>query len=146
MNYQFVARDLLALVAGVQGLAAVVIDLNRYHARNLRWPGHSRFHVVWQTAAFALLAVLAIVLLFIGGADLRLRFYLAAVLTGIPMVAFFGAFAMRAWYGGRLSDPDGMRPISIRVFGWQRTMDGNLLAEIVGVVALTVIVLIFELG
>ena len=48
MTHQTVARVLLAALCGLQGLATPAIDLNRTHATNFLWPGHARFHIVWQ--------------------------------------------------------------------------------------------------
>ena len=92
MTNQAIARDLLAALCLLQGLATLAIDLNRTHATNPHWPGHARFHLVWQTAAFAWLAVLEVPLVLVGGPLQEQRFYLAAILASIPMFGFFSAF------------------------------------------------------
>jgi hypothetical protein len=100
VTHQVIARDLLAVLCALQALATVAIDLNGNHARSAEWTGHARFHVVWQTTAFAALAVVEILLLFLSGPSARQRFYLAALLAAIPMIGFFVAFLGRELYGG----------------------------------------------
>ena len=95
MTNQTIARDLLAALCLLQGLATVAIDLNHTHATNPDWTGHARFHLVWQTAAFAWLALLEVPLILVGGPLQDQRFYLASVLAGVPMLGFFTAFFAR---------------------------------------------------
>jgi hypothetical protein len=144
MTNQAIARDLLAALCGLQGLATLAIDLNRTHATNPQWPGHARFHLVWQTAAFAWLALLEVVLIFIAGPLQDQRFYLAATLAGIPMLGFFSALIGRGIYRGTLSDPNGIKPLIITVWDSKILVDLNLVAETVGVLALAAIVAIFR--
>lgn len=144
MTNQAVARDLLAALCCLQGLATLAIDLNRTHATNPEWPGHARFHLVWQTAAFAWLAVLEVLLVLATGPLQEQRFYLVAILAGIPMLGFFSAFICRRIYKGTLSDPNGMRPLIITVRGSSLRIDLNLVAETIGVLALAAIAAIYR--
>jgi hypothetical protein len=141
---QTIARDLLAILCGLQGLATLAIDLNRTHATNPEWPGHARFHLVWQVAIVAGLALLEVVLVLASGPFQEQRFYLAAVLAGISMLSFFAAFIARGIYKGSLSDPNGMRPLKITVLGSTLRIDLNLVAETCGVLALAVIVALYR--
>ena len=146
MTNQSIARDLLAALCLLQGLATVAIDLNRTHATNPGWPGHARFHVVWQTAAFAWLAVLEVALVLTSGPYPEQRFYLAAILAAIPMLGFFTAFAARNLYKGTLSDPNGIPPLRVSFQGSTHRIDLNLVAEIGGVLTLIAIVALYRHG
>jgi hypothetical protein len=141
---QTIARDLLAAFCLLQGLATVAIDLNRTHATNPDWTGHARFHLVWQTAAFAWLAVLEVSLVLVDGPLQDQRFYIAAILAGIPMLGFFSALIARNIYMGTLSDSNGMPPLRINFRGSTRRIDLNLVAEIGGILALAAIVAFYR--
>src|SRR3954465_47010 len=110
MDLQFPARLLLALFCAVQGLATIVLDLNRTHAAHPQWLGHARFHVVWQTATVAILTIPEGVILSFRGPLESERFYLVALLACVPMIGFFAALVTRYLYGGTLSDPNGISP------------------------------------
>jgi hypothetical protein len=75
-----IARDLLAVLCGMQGVATFAIDLNHTHATNPLWLRHARFHLVWQAISYALLSLFEVALVLAHGPFLELRFYLAAVL------------------------------------------------------------------
>ncbi len=145
MTHLAVARVSLALLCGLQGLATLAIDLNRTHATNPRWPAHARFHVVWQTANTALLALIELALILSLGPYQEQRFYLAMVLTSIPMLGFFAALISRATYGGVLSDPNGIPPARLQALGRVLLVDLNLAAVIGGVLALVAIGLVYRL-
>ena len=125
MTHQAIACDLLAALCCLQGLATLVIDFNRTHATNPEWPGHARFHLVWQVTTIAGLTLLEVVLVLASGPFQEQRFYLAAVLAGIPMLSFFAAFIARCIYKGTLSDPNGMQPAIIKVRGSNLRIDLN---------------------
>jgi hypothetical protein len=141
---QAIARGLLAAFCCLQGLATLVIDLNRTHATNPEWPGHARFHLVWQAAAFAWLALLEVVLVLAAGPYQEQRFYLAAILAGIPMLGFFAALIGRSLYRGALSDTNGVPPATIAVRGSNLRIDLNLVAEVGGVMALAAIIALYR--
>lgn len=144
MTHQAIARDLLAALCGLQGLATLAIDCNRTHATNPEWPGHARFHLVWQVTTVAGLTLLELVLTLASGPFQEQRFYLAAVLAGIPMLSFFAAFIAHGVYKGTLSDPNGMQPARIKVPGSTFRIDLNLVAELCGLLALAAIIALYR--
>ena len=144
MGYQAIARALLAVFCGAQGLATALIDLNRTHATHPGWLGHARFHVVWQTANLAALSILEIALILVQGPAMTERFYLAAVLAGAPILGFFVALLTRKLYRGTLSDPLGIPPWIVKIRHKQLQIDLNVVAELVGLLSLVAIVAIYR--
>lgn len=133
---------LTALAAG-QGITPLFIDLNRTHATNPLWPGHARFHVVWQTFGLFFTGVLAVGLIWWPPAGSREHFCLAAVITAIPMVGFFVAALARKMYSGTFHDPNGIQPVRIRIGSKMRAFDMNAVLVIAGSVVLLSAVLMF---
>lgn len=144
MTNQTIARDLLAILCGLQGLGTLAIDLNRTHATNPEWPGHARLHLVWQVATVVGLAFLEVVLVLAPGPFPEQRFYLAAVLAAIPMLSFFAAFLARGFYKGALSDANGIQPLKIAAFNLTLRIDLNLVAETCSLLALAVSVALYR--
>jgi hypothetical protein len=144
MNLQYLARIVLLALCAVQGGATIVLDLNRTHAAHPQWLGHARFHIVWQTASVAILAVFEVLLLSHHGAYESERFYLTSLLAGIPMLGFFAALFMRRIYGGTLSDPGGIPAARFTVRGRQLRIDLNLVAELAGILTLAGTVWLFH--
>ena len=110
------ARSIVTAVAAGQGLGPLLIDLNRTHATHPRWLGHARFHVVWQAFTLFLLNALAVALPWIPCPVAEARFYLAALLTAIPLAGFAIALLSRRLYAGTLHDPDGIAPVRMGRF------------------------------
>ena len=144
MNLQWIARMLLAAFCAIQGLATILMDLNRTHATHPQWLGHARFHVVWQTGTVVALAIVELVLLWAPGPLESERFYLAALLACMPMIGFFAALVTRRTYTGTLSDPDGIPPARFIVRGRQILVDMNLVAEVAAIIAVAAIVGIYH--
>lgn len=140
MDLQLIARMLLAAFCAIQGLATVLMDMNRTHATHPGWLGHARFHVVWQTGTVVALAILELILLWAAGPFESERFYLAALLACMPMIGFFAALFTRRIYSGTLSDPGGIPPSRFMVRGRLLRVDMNLVAEVAGIIAVTAIV------
>jgi hypothetical protein len=114
----FLARDARFVVSAIalsQGLAPLVIDCNRTHATNPLWPGHARFHLVWQVGSSVLFGLLELALVWWRGPLVSERFYLAAVLALIPLLGFVAALISRSRYGGTLHDPNGIAPVKLRL-------------------------------
>jgi hypothetical protein len=139
MTHALMARWMLAIICGAQGFGALAVDLNRTHATNPQWPRHARFHLVWQAISYALLSLLETALILAPGPFREQRFYLAAILASIPMLSCLAAFAWRKSYGGTLSDPNGIQPLRVMVFGSQFHIDLNLAVEIVALLMLLAI-------
>ena len=144
MDVQFTARVLLALFCMLQGLATVVLDLNRTHAAHPQWLGHARFHVVWQTITVAVLAIFEVGVLWFPGPLVSERFYLMAALACAPMIGFFAALVTRNLYGGTLSDPGGIPPVRLMLRGHEMRIDMNLVAEVAGVITVGGIVVLYR--
>jgi hypothetical protein len=135
---------MLSAVAGLQGLAPLPIDLNKTHATNPLWPGHARFHVVWQSFHAALLGIPEVALIWWAGPGFRGRFYLAAGLAALSMLAFVIALVLRNLYGGTLHDPNGIQPLRVRA-GWRTLeIDGNAFMVFFGLIVLSTAVLLFR--
>ena len=145
LNARACTTDLLALLAALQGLATLAIDLTRTHAKNPEWLGHARFHVVWQSANVALFAMLTEYVLWTNYAPEEVRFHLAALMTAIPMLGFLAALFPRRAYGGTLYDSNGIRPLVITFRGSRLEIDLNLVAVITGLAVLSVLLLLHDL-
>jgi hypothetical protein len=144
MDLHGIARTFLAIFCAIQGAATIALDLNRTHAAHPQWLGHARFHVVWQTATTAALAIVEVWLLAFSGPHETERFYLAALLASLPVLGFFAALLTRRLYSGTLSDPGGIPPLRLAVRRRQLRIDLNLVAEIAGVFILAALVILFQ--
>jgi len=143
MTAAFVARLMVSAIAGGQGVLPLFIDLNKTHATNPLWPGHARFHVVWQAFTVLPASALAIALLWWPGAALRERFYLAVLLSATSLAGFLVAALGRPLFGGTFHDPNGIQPVRLRL-GWREiAVDMNLAIVCVAVVLLGAAVLVF---
>ena len=145
MDHRTLARDFLALFCAGQGIATVLIDLNRTHATNPEWARHARFHLVWQVLTTLLLSAIEVALVVRGGLYADERFYLAFTLTCIPLLAFLAALLGRRWYGGALYDPNGILPLRLTLFGNVLRIDLNVAAVAMGLVALATILRIYTI-
>ena len=124
--------------------ATVAIDFNRSHATNPLWPGHARFHLVWQSSTVVLLSLVGVVLIWHRGPDEAERFYLAVLLAALSPLGFLTAFSSRRLFAGTLSDPNGIRPAHLRLFGSSRTFDVNLAAVVGALASLLTMIWIFK--
>lgn len=143
MSSPFLARLMVTAVAAGQGIVPLFIDLGRTHATNPLWLGHARFHVVWQTFALTLASVVEVAMIWWIAPDSRVLFYLATLLTGLPITGFLIATFTRALYGGTLHDPNGIHPARIRWCGRIHEVDINLVLVGVGAVVLAIAAAIF---
>ena len=137
---------LVTIVALAQSGVMLAVELNRTHARHPQWPGHARFHLVWQNFTSASFSLMTVALLWCRGVSATHRLYLAAALTAVPFFAFLFAFAARGLYQGTLSDPEGVPPLRISFRGRVSQLDGNLTAVLLGLVVLLVAVVLFHFG
>ena len=134
---------MVTAVAAGQGIVSLVIDLGRTHATNPLWPGHARFHVVWQTFALTLASVVEVAMIWWIAPGSRVLFYLATLFTALPIGGFLIATFGRALYGGTLHDPNGIHPARIRWGGRIHQVDINLVLVGVGAIVLVIAAAIF---
>jgi hypothetical protein len=139
-----VGRTALSILCLIQAIATGSIDFNRTHATNPQWPGHARFHLVWQGATIMFLSALELFLVWWSGPYADGRFYLAALLASFSPIAFLAALASRKLFGGTLSDPSGIPPARLRLFGRVRALDMNLAAVILALASLIAIAVIYR--
>src|SRR3954447_1126727 len=144
MTAMFVARWIVSAIAAGQGIAPLFIDLNRTHATNPRWPGHARFHLVYQVFTLLPLSAVEIALLWRPGPVSAARFYLATALTATPLAGFLVATLARPQYGGTLHDPNGIQPARLRLGSRQIVFDLNLAIVVVAGVLMAGAVILFN--
>ena len=146
MTAGFFARAVVTAIAAGQGIMPVFIDLNGTHATNPLWTGHARFHVVQQVFTLLPAAVIEVALLWYPGAAFRARFYVAALLTATSLAGFAVAVCARPLYGGTLHDPNGMRPVRLRIGSWLVVFDLNVPVVLLAAGLLLGAVLLFGLA
>lgn len=144
MDHILLARTSLSCLCVIQAIATIAIDFNRTHASNPLWPGHARFHLVWQGITIVFLAGLEFALVWWPGPYADGRFYLAALLAALSPLGFVTAVASRKLFGGTLSDPNGIPVARLRLLGHVRSIDMNLVAVFAALVSLSAIVVIFR--
>lgn len=145
MTAAFLARAIVTAIAGGQGIMPVFIDLNRTHATNPLWTGHARFHLVQQVFTLLPAAAIELALLWYPGAAFRARFYLAALLTATSLAGFLVAVCTRRLYGGALHDPNGMKPLRLRMGARLIVFDLNVPIVLLAAAMLLGAVLLFWL-
>lgn len=130
---------MLTFIAIGQILAPIAVEFNKTHATNPLWPGHARFHLVWQVLSHALSSLLAIGLLWWISPCPPERFYIAALLLGAPLFSFLIAVVVRHIYQGTLHDANGVRPWPLSL-GGNRTLylEMNLVLVVGGILLLSV--------
>lgn len=141
VNPQLVARGAVSVVCVLQGATQTAIDIGRTHAKNPLWARHARFHVVWQSGTVVLLCAAALTLLWLAPAWLPglppdLAFYLALLLAGCSPLSFLVALVTRRLFDSALSDPNGMRPIPVRVGSKTIRVEMNAVTIWLGLVTL----------
>jgi hypothetical protein len=143
MNEVFAARLIVTAIAAGQGIMPVFIDLNRTHSTNPLWPGHARFHVVWQAFTALPAAAIEIGLLWWPGPGSRGRFYVAALFAATSLAGFLTATLARPLYRGTLHDPNGIQPLRVHIGGRETALDMNVALVIVAAVLLGAAVMVF---
>lgn len=93
----------ILLTVATLGYSAVpaFFDSNATHATNPSFPGHARFHVVWQVSSYVYVAVLALYLIWTAGAETR-PLWIATILAAAAYGGFWSAVLSRPLYGGKL--------------------------------------------
>ncbi len=107
-----VCRIIFTVISIGLVVGPTIADFNKTHATHPDWPGHARFHVVWQVLGFYPIAVMNLVILWLYIPDFyypyQLYFWLFWYFT------FIGTFVITAAsmpiYNGTLSDKGGRKP------------------------------------
>lgn len=146
MDSQTLPKVALSVIAAALGVAPVLVELNRTHATNPRWPGHARFHVVWQVISHVFYACLALALLWWPGRYPSPRFHVAALVVAASLAGFLVALLSRKLYGGTLHDENGIRPVRLRVGNRVAEVELNAALVIVGSLVLALAVYAFDAG
>jgi len=138
------ARVALSTLCVLQGLATMAIHCNRTHATNPLWPGHARFHVVWQSATVAMMSVVEVALVWSRSPWQREGFYLATLLAALSPLGFMAAFVSRRMFGGTLLDPNGVPPMRVKIRGAVRSVDLNFVVVTTALIALVALAAIYS--
>lgn len=96
-------KILLTIATLGYSLSPAYFDSNDTHATNPSWPGHARFHLVWQISAYVYVALIALVLIWTSGEE-TFQLWLASGLGAAIYTGFWSATLARRIYGGRLVD------------------------------------------
>lgn len=122
-NFHQIPRWLITLATLAYGLGPFIIDMNRTHLLNPRWPGHARFHLLWAATSQLGIAGLALWLMWSSSSDPLFRCRIAATIGLCMTSGFWFAVVSRKAYGGTLHDAGGIPPIAGKI-------DGNIIAVI----------------
>jgi hypothetical protein len=144
MTHLLLARTALSGLCIVQGVATLAIDLNKTHATNPAWPGHARFHLVWQSITVAALSTVALVLIWSRTTSGDDHFYVACLLVSLSPAGFLAAWAARRLYKGTLSDRNGIPPLRVRLRGREFFVDMNLAAVLIAFLALAFAIALYR--
>jgi hypothetical protein len=120
------ARIIITVIAVALAVGPIVADFNKTHATNPLWPGHARFHVVWQVLTNSGLCMLVLALLWIPRVAYDLQLHLAAIILAAVLAAFFIALLASRIFGGTLSDANGIPPFVFKLAGRTIKIDTNL--------------------
>ena len=130
-------RLLMTLVALVLCIGPAVADFNETHATNPNWPGHARFHVVWQVLTNSSLCLVMLYLLWVPVVQYDLQLRLVGILMAIILGSFYVTLLSRHLFGGTLKDENGIAPFRFRLPGREILVDTNLFGFSVNACVLT---------
>lgn len=128
---QKTGKILMTVATMIYGFIPPIADFNKTHAENPLWPGHARFHVVWQVIITFGVALLSIYLLWSKKTERALSIRISCILGTIVLGGFLSNSIIANLYGGTLSDPNGVPPIFSNI-------DANLLIFFFGFVLLLI--------
>lgn len=118
----------LLLTVTTLGYSAVpaFFDSNATHATNPSFPGHARFHVVWQVSSYVYVALLALYLVWTAGDD-HWPLWQAVILSAAAYGGFWSAVIFRPVYGGKLvSEVNPVPTFRWNVLGLKFETDANI--------------------
>lgn len=121
-----VARLILTVIAIALCIGPAKADFNSTHATNPLWPGHARFHVVWQVITNSSNSIVLLALLWIPFTQYDLQLKLAVVFVAIILGSFYVTLACMKLFEGSLADPNGIKPFKFSFPGRTVLIDTNL--------------------
>ena len=135
------ARILLSIATLGYGFITIKADFNATHATNPLWTPHARFHVVWQVLSYFGVALIALGLIWLGGAMQVERLYLAGGLAAAMYGGFFAAMFTRPLYGGVLYDENGYPPFQppLTPAGWRWDVNVTVFTAMTAILLLGVV-------
>ena len=106
-----ISRTFITFTAFLYIVVLPVLEISPSHVFSPSWPAHARLHHIWQLAANAGIALLALYLCWLAG-----RVRLASILLLATTASFIIAWITSGMYGGSLDVEPGK---GLRVFGRQ---------------------------
>lgn len=125
-DQNLVARILLTIMAVMLCIGPAKADFNSTHATNPLWPGHARFHVVWQVVTNSSNTLVMLFLIWVPLVQYDLQLKLVACLIAILLGSFYVTLACMKIFEGSLSDPNGIKPFVFKLPGRTVKVDTNL--------------------
>ena len=120
------AKILLTIATLGYSAIPAMFDSNATHATNPSFPGHARFHIVWQVSSYVYVALLALYLIWTAGADTH-PLWLALILAAAAYGGFWTAVVSRGLYAGTLvSEVNPVPSFQWNVFGLKFETDANV--------------------
>lgn len=120
------AKILLTIATLGYSAVPAFFDSNATHATNPSFPGHARFHVVWQVSSYVYMAVLALYLIWTAGAE-TWPLWIATILAAAAYGGFWSAVMSRALYGGKLvSEVNPVPAFDWKIGGLRFQTDANV--------------------
>ncbi|MGB1142166.1 MAG: hypothetical protein ACPG1A_14790 [Halioglobus sp.] len=121
-----VARILLTIISVALCIGPAKADFNATHATNPLWPGHARFHVVWQVVTNSTNTLVLLALIWIPVVQYDLQLLLASLFIAIILGSFYVTLACMKLFDGTLRDPNGIKPFRFKFPGRVVEVDTNL--------------------
>jgi hypothetical protein len=120
------AKILLTIATLGYSAIPAVFDSNNTHATNPSFPGHARFHIVWQVSSYVYIALLALYLIWSPATDSS-KLWLAEILAAGAYGGFWTAVVSRGLYGGKLvSEVNPVPTFRWNVLGLKFQTDANV--------------------
>ncbi|MEM8564675.1 MAG: hypothetical protein AAGF57_20710 [Pseudomonadota bacterium] len=125
-DQNMVARLILTVISIALCIGPAKADFNSTHATNPLWPGHARFHVVWQVVTNSSNSLILLALLWFPIVQYDLQLKLAVAFIAIILGSFYVTLACMRLFDGSLSDPNGIKPVKFKFPGRTVLVDTNL--------------------
>ena len=120
------AKILLTIATLGYSAIPAFFDTNKTHVTNPSFPGHARFHIVWQVSSYVYIAILALYLIWTAGTN-TWPLWIAAILAGSAYLGFWTAVTAGPLYGGKVvSEVNPVPVFSWNLLGWKFKTDANI--------------------